>query len=518
MQKTYRLFRWFIIGLVALSFWASYPAVAQDDGATELIVGHRAVVVMPSFIRFRVRAAATRDAVAEIKLQVREEETLLETFEVTSPLDNLFIDFGEETEYEIEWDIRGIPLRPFLSTLTYQFDLTTTDGESATAEGEFIFQHDMGGQEWRLAESDTLKIYALGNTIDWSNHLAGLAESINLLRENTGFAAPIGLVVYPADTQFCTEGEVPEDTPDATPPVVVISEDRTYPCDPADFVRLYANSDLVIAYTSANDFYGQWSEVFAAPFDLVYSTRWENAEVPTWFRAGLRQLYNRFSQGQLITVIKKASQEDRMLTLAEMEAEPAEDSDVFELWEAQAYGLTLYLADIYGASAPFELAKAVSPALSLNQAIEKLTGLTMSRVYSRWEAWIDTPRALTASAWNPYLESTPTPVPTHTPSEIPPTHTPRPTATITLTPTSTYRGDFVPTVYKPTDPPPTLPPTRTATPLPPGSLNPTPTPRPASNEQESSGGLCGTGIGAILIPTFGIVWMNQKKRKQARPS
>lgn len=516
MQKTYRLSRWFLIGLVALSFWASSPAAAQDDGEDDFVVSHRALVVMPSVIRFRIRVVAARDEVAEIKLAVREDEILLQTFDVTTPLDNLFIDFGDETEYEIVWDIRDVPLRPFLSTLTYEFEVTTIDGKTAVAENEFVFQHDTI-EQWHVVESDTLPIYALGDAIDWSNHLPGLEQSLALLRENSGFAGPVGLVIYPADTQFCTEGEVPEDTPDASPPLVVMSEDRAFPCDPADMTRFYANSDLVIAYVGAISFYERESEAFASLFDLAYSTRWENAEVPAWFRVGLRQLYNRFSQGQSIARVKQALQEDRVLSLAQMETLPAEGVEM-DLWESQAYALALYLADTYGASAPFEIAKAVSPTLSLNQAIEQATGVTVTRLYSRWLAWMDTQKAVEAAGWNPYLESTPTPEPTRTATSIPPTHTPRPTATITLTPTSTYRGDFVPTVFRATDAPPTLPPTRTSTPLPPGSLNPTPTPRPASNEEESSRGLCGTGIGAVLIPTFGIVWMNQKKRKQARPS
>ncbi|MBZ0320074.1 MAG: hypothetical protein K8L91_26920 [Anaerolineae bacterium] len=517
MQKTYRLSRWFLIGLVALSFLASSRIAAQDNGEDDFVVSHRALVVMPSVIRFRIRVVATRDEVAEIKLAVREDETLLQTFDVTTPLDNLFIDFDDETEYEIVWDIRGVPLRPFLSTLTYEFEVTTTDGETAAVENEFIFQHDTI-EQWQLVEGDTLQIYALGDVVDWSNHLPGLEQSLALLRENTGFAAPVGLMIYPADTQFCTEGEVPEDTPDAPPPLVVMSEDRAFPCDPADMTRFYANSDLVIAYVGASNFYDRESEAFAPLFDIVYSTRWENAEVPAWFRVGLRQLYNRFSQGQSIARIKQALQEDRMLSLAQMETLPAEDSEDMDLWQAQAYGFTLFLADVYGASAPFEIAKAVSPTLSLNHAIQQTTAQTVTRLYSFWLTWLDTQKAIAAAGWNPYLETTPTPVPTRTATSIPPTHTPRPTATVTLTPTSTYRGDFVPTVFRATNAPPTLPPTRTSTPLPPGSLNPTPTPRPANNDEESSGGVCGTGIGAVLIPAFGIVWMNQKKRKQARPS
>lgn len=517
MYKTYRLSRWFLIGLVALSFWASSRIAAQDDGEDDFVVSHRALVVMPSAIRFRIRVVAARDEVAEIKLAVREDETLLQTFDVTSPLDNLFIDFGEETEYEIVWDIRAVPLRPFLSTLTYEFEVTTTDGETATVENEFVFQHDTI-EQWHLAERDSLQVYALGDTVDWSNHLPGLEQSLALLRKNTGFIAPVGLVIYPADTQFCIEGEIPEDTPDAPPPLVVMSEDRAFPCDPTDMTRFYANSNLVIAYVGAISFYERESEAFASLFDLAYSTRWENAEVPAWFRMGLRQLYNRFSQGQSIARVKQALQEDRMLSLAQMDTLPTEDGVDMDLWESQAYALALYLADVYGASAPFDIAKAVSPTLPLNQAIEQATGITINRLYSRWLAWVDTQKAVAAAGWNPYMETTPTPVPTRTATNIPPTHTPRPTATITLTPTSTYRGDFVPTVFRATDSPPTLPPTRTSTPLPPGSLNPTPTPRPASNEEESSGGLCGTGIGVVLIPTFGIVWMNQKKRKQARPN
>lgn len=499
--------------MVALCFLVSNPspAASQEDGESEKIISSRALVVMPSVIRFRVRVIATRDEVTRIQLRVHEGETLLQSFDIPTPIDNLFIDFGDETEYEIIWDIRQTPLRPF-STLNYQFEVETTDGEIATVEEEFTFEDDKF-QEWEMVESETLKIYSLGDAIDWSTHLAGLEQNIRLLRENTGFAAPVGLAIYPADTKICVEGEVPEDSPDATPPLVVMSEDKAFPCNPADMARVYANSDLVMAFVDAEDFFAQENQAFAAIFDLVYATRWENADVSAWFREGLRQLYSRVNQGQAIAAIKRASQEERVLPLAQMETSQSADSEDFALWQAQAYGLTLYLADIFGASTPFDIARAVSPSLSLRQAIEQITGLTTQRLYGRWLAWIDTARAIAAANWNPYLETTPTPLPTDTPSSIPPTHTPRPTATITPTPTSTFRGEIAATVFDPTYAPPTVPPVRTATPLPPGSLNPTPMLRPPADESNESSGLCGTGIGAILIPTLGIVWAGRKKRR-----
>jgi hypothetical protein len=293
---------------------------------------------------------------------------------------------------------------------------------------------------------------------------------------------------------------------------VVISEGEEFACDPTVMTRLYAASGLTTVFVPDVGFTAQGNALTAALFDLAYSARWEGADVPAWFADGLRQLYSRVSQSPSLTIARRASQEDRLLSLRDVEQRPAEDSEQQELWSAQAYLLTLYLADAFGATTPFEIARQVSPRLSLTQAIQQVTGESLERLYGRWAAWLDTPQALAAVAWNPYLPTTPTPAPSNTPTAIPPTHTPRPTATITLTPSSTFRGAQPPAVVRITQAPPTLPRRATNTPLPPGSFN-TPTPLPDTVKgDEGGGGLCGTGIGAILLPAIGLALAGRKRK------
>jgi hypothetical protein len=512
MRKTTHLLGLLICMVVALNF---LPAHAQDDDPdTGKIVITRVIPVLPSAIRFRVRVAALQDEIEQINLRVEQEDGVVETFQRDAPLE-LFIDWGEETEYEIIWNIRDVPLRPF-GEMTYRFEVLTTDGEVSVAEETFVFEHFLEGPEqWQSVSSDALTIYSRGETIDWSNYLDNLAESIALLRENTGYSAPIGLVIYPKATEFCQENEPTEDNPNPEPPLVVVSEEIGFPCDPADMVQLYANSGLTIAYVDQSDFFTQERDVFAAIFDLAYSDLWQGVEVPAWFKEGLRQLYNRTNQGQTIAAVQRANQEERMLPLNQMNTYPDEGADS-SLWQAQAYGLTLYLADTYGATVPFEIAQTVSPTASLNAAIEAATGESINRLYAQWVLWLDTPKAIAAAGWNPYLETTPTPQSTRTASPIPPTHTPRPTATITPTPSSTYRGVIVESPFRITLAPPTQIPSITPTPLPPGSLNVSnSTPTPAETD-EDSGGLCGTGIGVIMLPVFGIIWSKKRQRKNTK--
>jgi hypothetical protein len=139
------------------------------------------------------------------------------------------------------------------------------------------------------------------------------------------------------------------------------------------------------------------------------------------------------------------------------------------IWQAQSYGMVLYIAQQIGVEATFALARAEDFAAAYSQA----TGETLTALIAAWEAWVFTDEAVRVYSYSIYAPTTPTPTATFTPTL---TRTPRPpTETPTLTP------DYSPTPRPSRTP---IPPTRTITPLPAQSflLRPTaaPTPVPAS--------------------------------------
>ena len=237
----------------------------------------------------------------------------------------------------------------------------------------------------------------------------------------------------------------------------------------------------------------------------------DNNDIPAWFRHGLTRYYAPNGYGTALGTVKRASQQDRLIRLPEMTTLPdetASDSEI-ELWQAQAYVLTLYLAENYGANAPFEIASLLSDNTSFLDALSQVADASLERIYSAWTVWVNTNRAEEVILWNPYKPITPTPTATFTATDIPPTRTATVTRTITLTPSDT--PVFVPATLRVTFPSLTPTPTASNTPLPPGAFdNPTPVASPDTND--SNGGLCGTGIGALVLPVAGMIFA-QRKRK-----
>ncbi|NDJ87511.1 MAG: hypothetical protein GYB66_16680 [Chloroflexi bacterium] len=517
---------------IAIALFSGPQIVAAQDGTphpptpTEedpvRIESVRAIVALPTVVSFRVRVTVPHSEVDQVSLTIEQDSGVDQSFELALD-DSIFLDFGDEIEYEYNWFPAPEDRLRFFQPLDYRFEVTLNDGTMLTASDSIDVEHQIIS-DWQSAQTDLVKLYwSDDRSFDGEGQLSDLSEVLALIRRYIDVDTPLQIVVYAPDDRFCQE--VPRPITEGTtatpgpPELVVMSDGRPFPCNPDALFMLYRASGFVPLQPAIPDYYTVHRALVDALFAHTYGEHWQDAQVPAWFREGIGALLSLRGRRGALGDVRQAAQIGRLLRLPQMENSPPAswNEDQIALWHNQAYLLTLYLAEIYGADAPFEIAAAIGPQTTFDAALAAISETDIQRLYARWELWLNQPRAEEAAQWNPYLPTTATPTLTRTPSPIPPTRTPRPTVTISLTPTREP-------LYNPTTPPaptialPTRRPTTSPTPLPPGYFD-TPTAVTDSGgvgDDDSSNGLCGTGIGVLILPVIGLLMARRKRNQSTR--
>lgn len=503
--------------------WPGAQAKAQDPTPdTGAIFDEGAQVYFPLALDLRVQVASQYEFITGATLVMEQASGFRADYTLKLPgpgglkQDEAYdlAGFGIDTSELQKFIVFSEPLpRPF-EPINYRWQVQIQDEEAPSElAGQVIFAP--AGVEWQDQGEDPLRYY-------WYNPRLGLpilSEELNrayqLLNSHTGQKPDLRLVIFEPDYVFCQSLADPESGEERQ----VIPGQPELDCS-FEFWRDYlAENGYTLIWTPINEFEARQNALGDALVAAFYADYWAGEAVPLWFQAGLTQLYRPAGNLRALAFARNASAIGQSLSLAQLErpAEP-EQSD---LWAAQSYLMTLYLADQYGAGAPFEVAKNI-PGAGFEAALAAFGGLTPATLYRATAAWISNNAADVAAAWNPYLAATPTPTQTPSQTPIPPSRTPSLTPTFTLTPTSTSLVGRNPTqviLESPTGLIPTLTPSPSNTPLPPGSLQrPTlvPTPAPASEE---GGRNLPCGAGAVIMPAMGLVLALQHKSayKRARP-
>lgn len=493
--------------IVCLLFW-QLPFVAAQDGEGEEksyeIVRVKAIMALPAAINFRVNLTVPEAEIQSIILDLGQESGFERHLDLD--LEQAVIFRGEaDIEYQYTLDLREATDIKVFEAIQYKFTVEVeTLEELLTADSQAIVEHQVV-RRWFGAGDDDLRLYWANERLAGENYLDDLRPVLILLKFQTGYDAPVGFVIYEPNTVFCDQLTLD----DGTVMDAIFAEGLVYSCNPNDVKTFYAN--LGINYLEIGTLQSQsiTNTLTETLVNTVYEPRWDGADIPAWFQVGLGLFYGYNGQPNMLALAQRASQQDQLLNLIQL----ANNENRSPLWEAQAYLLTLYMAETYGASAPFDIALAINAEVDFDAALQTLTDDSLERIYAAWSIWVRSPRANEVIFWNPYQATTATPTPTLPPTDIPPSPTPRPSPTITSTPTRIPL--YVPPVADtPTRSVPTLRATPSFTPLPPGFFD-TPTVAPATPKPKadsgSSGGVCGTGIGATLIPIIGLLLARRKR-------
>jgi hypothetical protein len=498
--------RKFLLSLILFSSLTGLVR-AQDETTTPtpentgIMSGIEVRVWFPAVLEFNANIAARPEEIESSQIRLFQTGG----YEYTVPIDveSTFslraIDTGRVSVL-VPLDSENRP-RPF-EPLNYRWSVTGTDGEVSEARGEVLFQTP--DFEWRSAGDPPLGFTSYGD-LGIGVLRDELLRVYDRLALDTRETPSFRFVVY----RF---GDVSCDTSTDTP---TIPNSPGVPCSIEDLRDYYAANGLIFFQPSGVGFEVTQNELTTELVSAFYAPSW-SVEVPAWFERGLGQLYRPTGNYPALVTGQGASANNALFSLETLATPLPLDADPNQrvLWDAESYLLVLYLADTYGADAPFRLASELEDAESFEAAFEAVTdGATVTDVYRRWEVWLSSGQAESAALWHPYLATTPTVTPTSTNTSIPPTRTPTLTPTITLTPTSTSLIDRLPTVPPTASMSPTvqisLTPSVTA--LPAGSLmNPTPTPAPA----DSGEGNLPCGISAVIAPAIGLALAMRAKKKQ----
>lgn len=362
------------------------------------------------------------------------------------------------------WEIPQNNPPNLFEPIAFTWLFTKNDGTLITyAETTTFTDPDFG---WGIdnAPDSPIVLAAPDNTlrpIALRRHVVSLVER---LRSTTGQAlSGIKIVLYDGSTSL---ERCPFDNQ-----VIGVNTELRLSCTTGVLERLYAAQGYTVMRVTPLNGASALSALTDYLVDTAYTPLWTGQDVPAWFRFGLKRFYDPTTKTDQLGLVINAARNGSLLP--SLDTPPTAQNRA--LWEAQATGWVLYMAEQVGFDGVLSVASSLSPDRSLADAYSERTGSPLSSVGVGWRTWLFTERAsalyglslyapATATA-SPTATITLTPTMTHTPTTIPsrtPTPTPSDTpaytpsntrtATVTATPTPTTtlrpRVSFTPSVVQ----------------------------------------------------------------------
>jgi hypothetical protein len=452
-------------------------------------------------ITFSWRVVSTRDEVSESESSLTFTDQRTAWVQESDPAGKLIL-----TIPALEPSLESVPITP--ADMQVETTPEPVNAPNEPAVGDMTIIPPAAGVEAVIPEiaftpsgpQPTIDLPVSGA----SRLMTDLQPVYESLSENTGRDLALNLLVYTdAFPPGCTQNG--ENQPVARGPVSGIE----IPCDESLVDVIFRASGYDLLQSESSSLNQIEIVVTAAMVARFYEIAWQGKVVPDWFQVGLKQFYAPNLKSSLYPILMRTARTNGLLPL---DGSGSVNANV-ELWQAQSYGLVLYIADQIGVPGLFRLANADADTFAA--AYQAAMGKPLSTLLNDWERWIFTDRAVTAFSFTANQAATATPTATRTLS-------PSPTATAT----STFTPTFTPTVtgVLSATPSPTRTPTRTltpepatSTPRPAGSLNtPTPVPPPAVNPISSlSSPATALGIltiGLVLIAVFALFLLRPRQK------
>lgn len=472
--------------------------------------------LFPALITLEVALDLTRDRVESASVRLHQAESGLDVtaqIDLTNPL--AVAERLEVTYLYYPWLIDPATAPRLFSFVEVEWTIRLRENVTSKVISGFIFQ-DLRRflptnqiQRWRSVggADDMLRLFSHNDSLALNLVQANSARVLTQLRERTGLDLRYQFVIYDPGYRFC-EGLIGEDRR-----IYLRSDKDTgfYPCSVENALAIYRAQGYQVLERATQSLDGLTAQINERMIRDAYARLWRVGQPPAWFREGLFQLYEPRPQARALQLVREANRVGGLLSLPQLNADPAELSQV-DLWRAQSYLLTLFLAARYGGQAPFEIANAFSDVYTFDAALTDHTGTAAAMLYAEWERWLLTDAAAIAVRWTPYIPTTPTPTntsqpsPTRTPTSAIPTETDTPRPTYTSPPFSTFTP---------------IPPRPTNTPRPAGSLrSPTPAPTPLPEGPVTTitrSPLLLVGVVALIVLVLG-VGLGAVRRGRSRPS
>ena len=480
----------FALVIVLLSLMVAVPGRAQEGGT---VLDYSAEVVYPAVVRFMITVDLPFDTVRSVALEVTQDGSALRSGALN--VSDVLLSSEPLTQFLYAWPLNPNAAPELFAPLNYRWTITGTDGMVLNAEGEVLFAPT---PEWRASGEAPLRFAVADPVLNVVAARQAVLAAYTRMQTQTERAPEFAWAPLARGFQFCETIT----TDEGEQSVVQSVNETAYPCTEEAGEALLTANGYQILHRQGAGLLPFENELVDVMFEVFYAGIGPDPNTAGWFRAGLRQLYHLTPDPLALRQVQLVARADRLLDPEAMARRP-DDPQVQALWEQQAYTLVLYLADRYGADAPFTLAGQTN----FNAALRDLTGGDLAGLIPDWERWLFEPGAEFAAAWTVYLPLTPTPTPSRTPSPLPPTATATltasPTLPPTLTPTPTSRVIQVASPLPTYTPVTASPPTPTNTPRPAGSLD-----QPAADG--GGNGLCPASLPAMLLPFAALVLVRRK--------
>lgn len=493
----------FVMIMVLIGLWAALwggTVQAQDTTASTetptptkalpLIERASAEPLFPAGMRFTLFLNVMPEAVHSIQLQVSSESGFTQKVRLFFARD-AFSYAAQKTMFtalmKIMPDDPNFPA-PF-SELTYTWTVRAHDGRMITESRTAILQ-DLRWESaypprWTQTGAAPITLYSHNPNLALSYLLVESSRAHARISADLGPQPDYRIVLYDAGSRFCKQ------LADGT--VYIDSAEIggvSMPCDPQSAITYYRTHGFTLVRRSDALLPSTAREIVSLIAGEALDRLWVGqSSAPRWLREGLIRLYASTTRAAELALVREMLERDQLLSLSVLQGQPPEQIESAARWGAQAYLLTLYVADQYGANTPFEAARWIGSGGTWADFVAQNLKTDPERLFRDWRTWVITTRADQAVRWTPYQETTPTPTPTATAYPSPTATSSEPTPTRTLIPSQTPQ---------PFRPAPTFTPIPSNTPLPPGSLNRTLTPE--DGDESDGGGEGDNGRGGIQTP------------------
>ncbi|MEQ8677138.1 MAG: hypothetical protein RLP44_08680 [Aggregatilineales bacterium] len=426
-------FKFLRITLLIISVLMIYTVHAQDETATPsptptttpdvpaFLYNWDAQVIYPAAVRFTLY----------VDRPVSNIERLLLTIEPEIG-GNIVIDVNPEqnatrsetfTEITYVWEIPVSDPLPFLSTVEYNWLVTTTQDGTAGVPSAFFFTDERANWNESIDEDNHFNFILPENATAPQIIRDSINDVYTLFANNTELEPTFNLALFNTEIPLnpCDAGTVIEPrTEDSfacqTDVIEASFAIKGYEPITIDY-NISANRNRVLTSLLFTRFY--------ADFDQ---------SVPLWFRQGLENFYIPSPNSGNLLALQSAARNGTLIRLESM------NNPDQQLWEEQASAMVLYIASQIGVEGLFQLANDVSTSNDFSETYQEATGAPLAVMIPDMSDWLFYSTTMIDFNYTPYLQTTATPEPTISNTPFPPTETNTATATATPTVTPSVTG------------------------------------------------------------------------------
>ncbi|MCS6836095.1 MAG: hypothetical protein NZ750_08775 [Anaerolineae bacterium] len=458
------------------------PTLAQAPGSTPEQPPYRVLVradlAFPAALALELGIEWPADRIVSAELLVRADglDDVIFRYPNPRPWDEATAAFAVA---RLVWTPLELP--PLFSIITYSWRVVDDQGRLSSGAGEIAFQDERFA--WIGAGDELLSLHAAQSdpVLTARSLYLSLRPMYEQMARRTGQSPRFRFLVYSADIPpFCARDERGQPFTSASNGPKTL----TWPCDlQAIEAALRVQGYELLFYETLPILQERALSRF---FSAFYEPLWSSSP-PAWFAAGLRAFYRPGGNSAALTRMRARLRTQTPYSLEQMSRVSDETA-----WQDQAQGMVLYIAELGGVEALFELARQAGRS-NFSERYAQIIGQDLASLLPSWQSWLYTSRAELVYGYTPYVAETPTLTPsftprppTRTPSSTPtqPSATPSPVVTASRTPSRTPR-----------------PPTATLTPLPPQAfvVRATPAPTQANQGGFPSNARTFIGIAAIVV-------------------